>query len=255
MINRNWTDLAVVIALTILSVVAVLLQVDNIVAIPLLALPLVFVLPGYALTGVLFPKSDLGFPETLAFSLGLSLATDIVGGLILNLTLQGLAVLPWTIFLVSVTLGASAIAAWRRCQSGEPALRQFRIGLNVRPVLLLGLSIVLVVSAMMIVRIQSAQPSTQFTELWTLPNSAVGQNAVDVGIRNSEAEKIEYKLEIQANGSLVYQLSSIALSPVETWEKVLMLPMLVTGDVQALLYRADNPGTIYRQVVLRSSGK
>jgi uncharacterized membrane protein len=255
MISRNSTDLVAVVALTVLAVAAVLLQVNNIIAIPLLALPLVFVLPGYALTAVLFPKGGLGLPETLAFSLGLSLATDIVGGLVINLTPQGLAVLPWMLFLVSVTLGASAIAARRRPQRLELVASQSGIGLNVGQIFLFGLSIVLVVSAVMIVRIQLAQPSTQFTELWTLPNSALGQNAVDVGIRNSEVGKTEYKLEIQVGGNRVYESSPIALLPGETWEQVIPLPIPAAGDMQVLLYRADNPGKVYRQVMLRSSAK
>lgn len=110
MVSRNWTDLRIVVLLTILAAAAMMVPTANASFLPLLALPLVFVFPGYALTAVLFPKGGLGFPETVTFSLGLSLAAVIVGGLLINLTPQGLDVLPWTVFLVSVTLGGSALA-------------------------------------------------------------------------------------------------------------------------------------------------
>src|SRR6266516_7404066 len=56
----------------------------------ILALPLVFVLPGYTLTAALFHNRSLGVPARLLFSFGLSLAIDILGGLILNLLPTGL---------------------------------------------------------------------------------------------------------------------------------------------------------------------
>jgi hypothetical protein len=52
----------------------------------ILTLPLVLVLPGYAVTAALFPNRSLGVPERLVFSLGLSVAIVVLGGLLLNVT-------------------------------------------------------------------------------------------------------------------------------------------------------------------------
>ena len=255
MLSRNSKDLIVVVVLTIIAIGASLLQVNSPVTLPLLALPLAFLLPGYALTAALFPKGDLGFPETVTFSLGLSLAADIVGGVIINLTSDGLAVLPWTVFLVSVTLGGCAIAVQRRRHLRAPMPSQFVLGLSVGQALLLGLSVAVVTSALLLVRSQAVQPSTGFTQLWARPAAILGQTAFDLGVYNSESKNMEYQLEVKAGGELVTESFAIALAPGETWKKVLTFQVPVNGDVQVLLYRLDDPGKIYREVVSRSSAK
>jgi uncharacterized membrane protein len=255
MVSRNFTDLLVVVALTILAAVTIFLPVNNLIGLPLLALPLVFLLPGYSLTAVLFPKSGLGFSETLTFSLGLSLAVDIVGGLIINLTPQGFSAFSWGVFLDSVTLCGCIVAALRRSRHFDLGWSHFNLGLDVGQGVMLGLSIVVAASAILFARDWAAPTSASFTELWAQPASALRQDRVDVGVRNSEAEKTEYKLQVQAGGDLVYESPSIVLSPGETWEKVVTLPISVNVDVQAFLYRMDDPGKIYRQVVLRSDGR
>lgn len=252
MVNRNYKDLLVVIALAILAVEAIVIQANKPSGLFLLALPLVFLLPGYSVTAALFPNGGHGFPETLAFSLGLSLAVDIVGGLIINLTPQGFAPLPWTIFLVSVTCAGCAIAALNRRHRLEPTSGQSRLGLSVSQVFLLGLSVVVVASAMMIVRDQAAGPASTFTELWSRPASADGQIAFDVGVRNAESKEMNYALKVQVGETVVYELSSIALAPGETWEKTVVLGTVGNEDVQVFLYRMDSPSEIYRQTRWRS---
>jgi len=254
-VNHKSIDLLMVATLAILAAEATFSAINAPFVLPLLTLPLVFLLPGYALTSALFPKSALGFPETLTFSLGLSLAADIIGGLVINLTPQGLSAVPWTVFLCGVTLGGCAVAALNRPQRLEPMPSPSGVGLSVGQTVLLGLSIVVVACALMLVRDQSAQPSTRFTELWAQPDSAMGQNVFDVGVRNSESQNMEYELEIKVGGNLVYQSSSIALSPGETLEKIIILQIPVNQDVQAFLYRMDDPGKMYREVVLRNGGK
>jgi uncharacterized membrane protein len=250
MVNRNFADLVVVAALAILAAVAKLLPIDNPAIVSLVALPLIFLLPGYSLMAAFFPKAGLGFPETLTFSIGLSLAADIVGGLAINLTPQGLAALPWTIFLASVTLGGCGVAALSRHRHVEPSPSWSGLGLSVGQILLLGLSVVVVAGALMLVRDPSVQPSASFTELWIRPASVSGQSVFDVGIRNSEPGEMAYRLEVKAGRDLVDEYPSITLSPGETWERVIMFQIPENGNVQAFLYRTDSPTAVYRQVVL-----
>jgi uncharacterized membrane protein len=252
MINRNFADLYATAALAVIAAVATCLPIGNSVVLSLFALPLVFLLPGYSLTAALFPKGNLGFVEKLTFTVGLGLAADIIGGLILNVTSQGLTALPWTIFLVSVTLGGCTLAALSRRQRLEPSLSRLRLSLSVGQILVLGLSVVMVASALMIARDQAAQPSTSFTELWIRPANIAGQNVFNIGIRNSESRKMEYQLKVQGGGDLIYEASAIVLSPGETWERDIMVEIPVNGNVQALLYRADDPTNVYRQVLLWS---
>ncbi|MBI4788609.1 MAG: DUF1616 domain-containing protein [Chloroflexi bacterium] len=250
MAGGNSKDLYAVIALTLLAIGGMLLEPSGGIRWSLLALPLVFILPGYALAAALFAKSHLGFAETLAAMLGLSLAASVVGGVLLNATLEGLDTVRWTIYLAGVTLGGCAIAARRRQRAQMvPA----RLVLNLGELLPLVAAIIVLVSAIVIAREPAAQPSAAFTQLWARPAAVLGQTAVEVGVYNSEFKKMEYKLEVRAGPVLVYESAAIALAPGETWEKLLTFQSQVSGDVQVLLYRMDQPDQVYRQAVSRSS--
>src|SRR5258708_6038085 len=80
----------------------------------ILALPLVFVLPGYALTEALFHKRSLDASRRLLFSLGLSLEIAVVSGLILNLLPVGLQAVSWAALLGLLTVVFSLLAAYLR---------------------------------------------------------------------------------------------------------------------------------------------
>src|SRR5438067_5670942 len=112
--NHRSADIFVVAAITLVATVLALLVPPDIVFIRILTLPLVLVLPGYALTSALFPGRSLGVPERLVFSLSLSLAIAILGGLALNLTPWGLGTDSWAVLVASITLVACAVALIRR---------------------------------------------------------------------------------------------------------------------------------------------
>src|SRR5689334_1821085 len=96
----------------------------------ILALPLVFVLPGYTLTEALFkrttnadalirqPALQLERPfktsDRLIIGLGLSLALVILSGFILNMLPTGLQALSWVVFLAVQTTLFALIAGYRR---------------------------------------------------------------------------------------------------------------------------------------------
>jgi hypothetical protein len=68
-----------------------------------------------------------------------------------------------------------------------------------------------------------------------------------------ESTAIEYTLAVNVDGKVVKEWPSIDLEPNGRWEATLVL--LQTGHagairVEADLYRADAPTTIYRHVVL-----
>ena len=112
--NYKSVDILVIIALTIIAVaLAFTVAPDNVPG-RILTLPLVLVLPGYALIAAMFPKQALGGAERAVFSLGLSLVIVILGGLVLNWTSFGLHASSWAVLLACITLGASAVALIRR---------------------------------------------------------------------------------------------------------------------------------------------
>ena len=82
--RRNNLDLIVSEFIAVLNVVWALLPYRPALIGTILALPLLFVLPGYTLVEALFHQKLLNRTYRLVLSLGLSLALAILGGLMLN---------------------------------------------------------------------------------------------------------------------------------------------------------------------------
>jgi len=251
-------DLLVVSLLTVIAFVLALAVPPDIVLLRILTLPLVLILPGYALTSAMFPGRSTGMPERLVFSLGLSVVIVILGGLALNWTPSGLQASSWAVLLASITLGACAVALVRRRGQLLPVAgwaETVRVGLTLRQGLLLGLSAFIVCVAVTVSIVgASQQPRPGFTQLWMLPAAGANpKNAVRLGVSNMESTAMNYSLNVKVDGRVVKKWSSIILNPKEKWEAALTLPLptrTTNTRVEALLYRADAPTTIYRDVVL-----
>lgn len=256
--NHRSVDIFGVVAITIIAIALAFVLPPNWVPGRILSLPLVLVLPGYALTAAALPEQARGVPERLAFSLGLSLAIVILSGLLLNLMPFGLRSSSWAVLLGSITLGASVVALVRRRGQSTSAsgwLRVGSVGFTFRQGVLLGLAVIVVGGAVAVSIIGTEhQPYPGFTQLWILPASeANAKNAVQLGINNKELTVMEYSLVVNVNGKVVKEWFSIGLSPNEKWGATLVLPQAghaSAARVEADLYRADAPTTIYRHVVL-----
>ena len=93
--SRKSFDLALVCALALAALILALLGTSSPMLQLLLGLPLVLVLPGYALTAALFPHGALGGADRALFTLGLSLCAAILCGFVLNRTPWGLRPESW----------------------------------------------------------------------------------------------------------------------------------------------------------------
>lgn len=281
--NYKSVDILVIIVITIVAVALVFVVPPDSVPGRILTLPLVLVLPGYALMASVFPRRSLGAVECLVFSLGLSLVIVVLGGLVLNWTPFGLRASSWSLLLGSITLGACAVALARRrglrtyhaermrsisalfrtyhaeCMRSIWALygllRIKGVGLTFHQGLLLGMAVVIICGAIAISNIGAAQqPFPGFTQLWILPaGGANPKNAVRLGVSNMESTAMEYSLAVNVDGKVVKLWPSIDLKPSEKWEATLMLPQTAhigAVRVEVVLYRTNAPATIYRHVVL-----
>lgn len=216
-------------------------------------LPLALLLPGYALTAAAFPLRALSLPEQVLLSLGLSLALAALGGLLLNLTPWGLQAGTWALLLGGATLGAGGLALWRQSRQALALPKRVPLGLSARQGFLLGLAALIALGALGLARFGASQQATPgFTQLWILPAEAAGDNTVRLGISSHEAAAARYKLQIKAAGAVVGEWPSIALDPGGRWETTIALPTSRerAGTVEALLYRADDPDTVYRRGAL-----
>jgi uncharacterized membrane protein len=244
-------DLWIVVLLSLATMVLTLLDLSNMVVIIrlLIGLPLVLILPGYAITTACFPGVGMGSVERLVFSLGLSLAVVALGGLALNWTPWGIQANSWVVLLGGITLLASAISVYRRQRQPFVPIWQWRLSFNFYQSVLIGLALVVVVSALMVARLGAEENSTSFTQFWMLPNN---QKAVSVGLVNLEQKPLKYCLQIKVADVLVWEQPEIELQPGQKWERVADLTIAPnhSGAVQALLYRLDDPDKVYRRATL-----
>lgn len=251
-------DILVVVAITIVAVALAFLLPPDWVPGRIVALPLVLVLPGYALTSALFPGRKFEFLVRLIFSLALSLVLVVLGGLLLNLTPWGLRAGTWAVFLAVITLGACAVALVRRRGQGISNPGGMRIGdirLNFRQGLLLGLAALIVCGAVALSIVGAErQPYPGFTQLWILPAGGSNPwNTVQLGVNNMELTAMEYRLAVSVDGKVVKEWPTIDLNSHEQWEATFLVPQtgyVGTAKIEADLYRADAPTTLYRHVVL-----
>src|SRR5579859_1447416 len=92
-------DLALATAIALANVVWAFLPFRLPVIGTILALPLVFIAPGYTLTGALFHRRSLDRAYRLLLSLGISVSIVIAGGLVLNALPAGLRPSSWSALL------------------------------------------------------------------------------------------------------------------------------------------------------------
>jgi uncharacterized membrane protein len=229
---------------------------------------LLLVLPGAAVVAAVFPQRSLGFAERLMFVPGTSLAVIILGGLILNQSPWGIQTLTWIGMLAGLTLAAGAIAWRRRKRSERMTFRHMSIGLagttpSLRDASFISAALVIVVAACFVARTPpSPQGLRGYTLLWMLPGQAGAASSgtspsaagpMRVGITSGEFTRTRYSLQVAVNQQVVRIWPAIELGPNQQWEAYLALPPESLGGatVEATLYRADSPGTVYRHVVLR----
>jgi uncharacterized membrane protein len=223
----------------------------------ILATLLALVLPGSALVAAFFPLRSLGDAERLLFSVGLSLTIAVIGGLALNALPGGLQPGWWVALLVGTTVLACAIALVRRHDSTAwPSFTAAFRGADrffSGSVLLVAAALVAVTAVLLAADAAATPPSAGVTQLWMLPSDAADQSTVGLGVRNLEHETMRYRLVITVNGKVADDWPAIDLAPGETWQITRQVRVADTGNAVALLYRADDPATVYRRVALRGS--
>lgn len=227
----------------------------------LVALPLVLVLPGYALSAALLPASRGSLEETALHSLGLSLALVVLLGLGLNFTPWGLGLLSWATALPALTVAGCLVAFIRRRGASRPvrvaSAQRVGAGLGVQSGIFFGLSLLVLISALAVTRLSlAAEPTPEFAQLWMQPADPAGQNRYDLGVRNAGPTPAVFRLEASVGDTLVYQFSEITLAPGETWERIVEMPSPSANmeKLKAELYQQDS-NDLYRHVDIWTSGQ
>jgi hypothetical protein len=228
-------------------------------AIRLIAVPLVLVLPGYAIVAACFPRQSIGGAERLLASLALSLTLTTLGGVVLHWAGVGLRASYWALLLGGVTALAALVALWRVAQtrrvSGQhrdvaarSRLASTARGPWLQQAALLGLAVLLAGGALGLAR-QDAQEhqGAPFTQLWLLPTISPG--LVAAGVLNAEQAPQRYKIELRAGDVFFERWPSVALAPGQRWEELLHVPPGYPVEMQIFLY--DQPEVVYRRVQIQ----
>jgi uncharacterized membrane protein len=213
---------------------------------------LALLLPGYALSLLLLPRTTLRRAIGMSavrrgmWTVGLSLTVTVLGGLLLNLTPLGLTRTNWTILLTALTvLAAVGTAVDRRrhrprTQRRPPAAQRFWGPATIRSASY-GLGALMAVTAAIWLAYSGAagQTPAPVTQLWLIPQQATPGMAT-VGIRNNQADAEQYSLSIHT-GTRTTNNWQLTVAAGRTWQ--LDVPIPSGQPLTATLTQADRTAT------------
>jgi Protein of unknown function (DUF1616) len=225
----------------------------------LAGVPLVLVLPGYALSTLVVPvvpvvPAGSGWPGCInpllwrsMWATGLSLAVAVLGGLMLNLTPAGLTRLTWTTSLAAVTMLAVAASAWLRARRApvpvpvpvpvpapvpvpgslathrRPAPASAVAGYALAALAVTGTAIGLAVAS------AGWQHSPGFAQLWLVPvqsSAASGGGAgsqATLGVRSGYPHAETFHLVLR-RGAQAIGTWDFTLTAGQTWQRTVLAP-------------------------------
>jgi uncharacterized membrane protein len=253
-VSRRHADLAATVAVATIAALVVMLVPGLLPLRVIVALPLLVALPGYSLTAALFPGREIDWPRRLLLSMALSLSLAVVIGLVLNLMPFGLRSASWAAALLFVIWAATLVAVARRRRKGliGPAARVRRVRLRDAAFLLVAACVL--AGAVAFARTPLPAKKTQgYTALWLLPGSGRETASVRVGVASGELNPMTYRLVVRVGSRVVHERRLFRLEPGAEVDETLHLGAAASArrvPIEALLYREDDPQSIYRVVRL-----
>lgn len=223
----------------------------------ILGLLLVLILPGYALTELLFAKGQLTRTERLLYTVVGSITVATLGALVLNQLPGGVQTSGWIGLLVGVTLLGTLLGALKRQPTATaPVTRLPRLRISFNQLLVLAIAVGVAGIAVKTAQTPtSPQGLTGYTLLWMLP--ADDSSRLALGISNQEFAPTAYKLQVKVDQQLAQEWSNLRLAVNGRWAAELAVPATAVAghEITAELYRLDQPDQLYRHVVLRPAGE
>jgi uncharacterized membrane protein len=206
---------------------------------------LCFILTGVTVSAAILPHRVSAVARFAAI-VGCSLATGMVGGLILNYFPPGLVQFSWVTYALVVTLIAYAVARVRGARFPLQWKRRVPLIPNRASAAKVLTAAVLVIAAVAI-SLHSWNREKPFTEVWILPygpkhNPWHTRSAV-VGIKSHELSTEDFRV-VMDNGKQT-TTSQVTLAPNEVWTKEMSVEGVKAG---ATVYRGNAADAPYRLV-------
>jgi uncharacterized membrane protein len=210
------------------------------------ALPLVLLLPGWALERALFDRG--GLADRVVTAMGLSLAVLAVGGIVLNFFPVGMHPVTWLLYLTAVAV-VGDIAGWLRNQS-KSLLTESRLRWPKPQHVAASIALLVILAGAFGVSIVAAdrQNFPPFTQLWLVPGSR--GTGYQLGVQTHMAHSGSYQVKLKVNGRVVRKWGPLLLSSHAEWNVRVGLPR--HAAVRALLFRSGTQHP-YRVVFIRDS--
>jgi uncharacterized membrane protein len=249
-----WGDLTAVAGLALAGLALALVPVSGPVRTAAL-LPLLLILPGYALAAALFRPGEIGRELRVVLSIALSIAVSALGGLVVQ-RVVGLGRPVWAALLATVTVLATAIALVRRdampANSQEARLRLPRVGAASIVAMLAAMAITGGAIAIATGGVHRQLTRSHFSSLSLAPSGGSGTvPPFRVGVSNHEGRAIAYRLTVK-RGAQTIRRWRFHLAANRDWEAELTATAISgTGPLAARLDRDQQP--IHR-VALRIGG-
>jgi uncharacterized membrane protein len=216
-----------------------------------LALPLVLLLPGYAIVAALFAPGVLRPAEVGMLSLALSLVSTIFTGLLLAALSVRLTALPWMALLTAITV-ATGVRASLRGHARD--LVPPRLRLRAVEAAALAGALVLVSGAAVLGFTPLAPPKATpgTSSLWLLPAPG-GDTAACVGVINQELKTTSYDVTVDVAGKPAAQFGPFTLASGGSWTHVVAVQSgrpVVTATLRKAGSAPSAPP--YRNVAIRN---
>lgn len=246
-------DTLAIMAINLITVAIILANIQIPVIRPLLTL-FMFGSLGYSIVLAWAPELASQGPVVILLSLALSLSITALIGLLLHFTTMGLQPGPWSVMTTAIILVHCQIVVWRRTRQTFASRPQLDLKLNMGQSALVVLALVITGASVVVARTGVMnQPVALYTQLWMVPSSSKDASSVQLGIKNEEGQSLTYHLVVKQGDSVTQDYPTIELTPGQDWQSTLDLQDLNTADVpiEALLYRLDDPNTVYRSVSLK----
>lgn len=234
-------DLALVVAFACLALVVALLPTAVWLRSAVL-IPLVLVLPGYALASIFFPPRSVSPAERGIYAVGLSIAVAAIGGLLLQLV-TGLDRYSWAVLLAGLTILIGMRGLLIEARETEPLGLARPWGLPLAVAVFLTAALV---AALAIASagdgLREAQAKVGFTDFWMLPTRGARDNGTfSVGLRKHGGGPSRYLLQLSRGGRPI-ALKRPELHTGKRWERDFTLASAAgAAPIVATLSRNGKP--------------